>query len=139
MTLLGRRLLIGSERQSINALALARLAENHRLRNKPSFLRQPKKFLRETPDERRIEARVTTNDPAQVRGLKESNEETLPSTVLDVSRSGMRLHVPVQFAPGEIIQILTSTQVFMAEIRHSRTCLDAFIIGVRICEAFPRS
>jgi hypothetical protein len=82
--------------------------------------------------ERRREARYPTNDPAEIRILPLSGPR-LPSTVIDVSRSGLRLEVSTQLARGlQVEVVLPAKAAVFGEVRYCRRAGDAFHVGIRI-------
>src|SRR5271169_48886 len=82
--------------------------------------------------ERRHEARYPTNDPAEIRILP-LNGPRLPSTVVDVSRSGLRLELATQLARGLQVEVVLPAKVaVLGEVRYCLRVGAVFHIGVRI-------
>lgn len=82
--------------------------------------------------ERRSEARYPTHDPAEIRILPLSGPR-LPATVVDVSRSGLRLELATQLARGLDIEIVVAAKLAVfGEVRYSRRVGVVFHAGVRI-------
>jgi PilZ domain len=81
--------------------------------------------------ERRKERRYPTQDPVEVNLLSPDNG-TLPATVIDVSRSGMRIECarPIpQLTKIEIVFPATGLVAF-GEVRYSRQAMYLFHAGV---------
>ena len=84
--------------------------------------------------EKRREARYPTNDPAQIE-ITQGGAKTVPATVLDVSRSGLRLKVLLTVNRGAEVKITLQTNVIIfGQIRYCRPFEDGFEIGVLIQE-----
>ena len=83
--------------------------------------------------DKRKEGRYPTNDPAEV-GTVPSSGARVPATVIDVSKSGLRLEVSVPFLAGTRIEIVTSSHklVVFGEVRHCRRVGKVFHVGVLI-------
>lgn len=82
--------------------------------------------------EKRKERRYPTNDPAEVRVIPDSM--SLSATVIDVSRSGMRIELATPVPKGVRIEILmpTSRVVVFGEVRYCRRYGEAYHAGVMI-------
>ena len=63
-----------------------------------------------------------------------SELQTMNARVLDVSRSGMCLNLPVPLEPGTWLQIEMTTVVETGEVRHCRSAGDLYVIGVQLDE-----
>jgi hypothetical protein len=90
--------------------------------------------VREDPGgiERRRDARYPTNDPAEIHILP-LNGPSLPATVIDVSRSGLRLELSTQLARGLGVEVvMPGDAVVFGEVRYCRRARDAFRVGIRI-------
>ena len=83
--------------------------------------------------EKRREARYPTNDPAHVQVLP-SNGVWLPCTVVDISRSGLRLELETSLAKNTRIEIMIAPRhvVIFGEVRYCRMSGDRFQAGVLI-------
>ena len=83
--------------------------------------------------EKRGEARYPTNDPAQVQILP-SNGTWLPCTVVDISRSGLRLELETKLTKNTRIEIMITPRqvVIFGEVRYCRTSRGRFHAGVLI-------
>ena len=83
--------------------------------------------------EKRREARYPTSDPAAVQILNETGQ--LPATVLDVSRSGVRLRLQAAIPKGAEVKItLQRNVVIFGQVRHCRRCDSGFDTGVAISD-----
>ena len=84
--------------------------------------------------EKRREARYPTHDSAEVEFVKEGTERS-SATVLDVSRSGLRLKLEFSVDRGsEVKVILQSNVVIFGQIRFCRPFEGGFEVGVLIQE-----
>lgn len=82
--------------------------------------------------EKRREARYPTNDPAKLEVINGATK-ALPSTVLDVSRSGLRLKLEVTVNRGAEVKItLQRNVVIFGQIRYCRPFEDGYEAGVLI-------
>lgn len=82
--------------------------------------------------EKRREARYPTNDPAHVEIMQGENK-TIAATVLDVSRSGLRVSLAVSIPRGVEVKVtLQRNVVIFGQIRYSRPFEDGFEAGVLI-------
>ena len=82
--------------------------------------------------EKRREARYPTHDPAEVEIVK-SEASPIPATVLDVSRSGLRLRLTMAIEKSTEIKItLQRNVVIFGQVRHCRRTGDAFEAGILI-------
>ena len=89
--------------------------------------------------ERRREPRYPCNDPVMVRVLP-GDGSRVPGTLVDVSRSGLRLEVGIPLVKGGEIEIVLSKQIaIFGKVRHCRRSGDKYQAGVLIQEAFYSS
>lgn len=92
--------------------------------------------------ERRREPRYPCNDPVEVRILSgESGDGSrLPATLLDVSRSGLRLELGTPVPKGTEIEILLSKQLAVSgRVRHCRRLGAKYQAGILILQATDSS
>ena len=85
--------------------------------------------------EKRKEARYPTRDAALVRELPPAHSrEELPATVIDVSKSGLRLELGKQLWKGSRIEIAIVPRklVIFGEVRYCRRSGAIFQVGVLI-------
>jgi hypothetical protein len=81
--------------------------------------------------ERRTEVRYPTNDPAQVR--LSPGAEPVPGTILDISKSGLRIELTTLVERGTRIEIiLTGRAAIFGTVRHCRRMADAYHAGVLV-------
>jgi hypothetical protein len=81
--------------------------------------------------ERRSEARYPTEDPAEVEILP-GPSEPIYGTILDVSRSGLRVAVPRRIDRGEQVKVKLHQNVIFGEVRYCRLASGRFNVGIRI-------
>jgi PilZ domain len=81
--------------------------------------------------ERRSEARYQTQDPAEIEILS-GPSEPLYGTILDVSRSGLRVAIQKRIARGEQVKIKLQRNVIFGEVRYCRAVRDGFQAGLKI-------
>ena len=83
--------------------------------------------------ERRSEARYPTRDVAEVQILEKSSLCRVAATVLDVSRSGLRIEVKSPIAKGSQVQIILGrTLIIFGEVRYCRRGGEAVHAGILI-------
>jgi len=89
--------------------------------------------------DRRRETRYPANDPAVVELLHGDSGE-LPSTVRDVSRSGLRLELKTSIAKGTRVKVTLAHQfVIYGEVRYCRRAGTEFQAGILVKDLFdPR-
>jgi PilZ domain/Putative zinc-finger len=81
--------------------------------------------------ERRREARYPTEDPAEIEVLPGPSEPAY-GTVLDVSRSGLRIALRQRIGRGELVMVKLHHNVIFGEVRYCRTVPTGFHVGVKI-------
>ena len=81
--------------------------------------------------ERRTEARYETQDPAEIEVLP-GPADPLYGTILDVSRSGLRVSLQKRIGRGEQVKIKLHRNVIFGEIRYCRAVGDKFEVGLKI-------
>lgn len=81
--------------------------------------------------DRRTEARYPTQDPAELEILP-SPSEPIYGTILDVSRSGLRIALPKRINRGEQVKVKLYGNVIFGEVRYCRAVSGAFQVGIRI-------
>jgi len=86
--------------------------------------------------ERRREARYPTQDAAEVE-VRHGEILRIPAMVVDVSRSGLRLELPLAVGRGEQVKInLPRQMVILGEIRYCRRAGIVYHAGVLIQDVF---
>jgi hypothetical protein len=81
--------------------------------------------------ERRREARYPTQDPAELEVLPGPSEPVY-GTVIDVSRSGLRVALRQRIGRGERVMIKLHRNVIFGEVRYCRSVPGGFHAGVKI-------
>jgi hypothetical protein len=81
--------------------------------------------------ERRSEARYLTQDPAEIEILP-GPSEPFYGTILDVSRSGLRVALRKRISRGEQVKVKLHRNVIFAEVRYCRSVADGFQAGLKI-------
>jgi hypothetical protein len=82
--------------------------------------------------ERRTEARYPTRgDPAELE-LLQTPAEPIYGTILDVSRSGLRIVLPKRMNRGEQVKVKLQGNVIFGEVRYCRAASETFQVGIRI-------
>ena len=81
--------------------------------------------------ERRSEARYPAQEPAELETVL-GGQEPVFGTVLDVSRSGLRIAIPRRLERGEQVQVKLQRSVVFGEVRYCRIVAGGFQAGVRI-------
>jgi PilZ domain len=90
----------------------------------------------EAPD-RRSEARYPTQDPAELEVLPGAAgpvrlAEPIYGTVLDVSRSGLRIALARRLRRGERVKVKLHHNVILGDVRYCRSVSGGFHAGIRI-------
>jgi hypothetical protein len=81
--------------------------------------------------DRRTEIRYPAQDPAELEILP-GPTETVFGTVLDVSRSGLRVALSKRIDRGVQVQIKLYDNIIFGEVRYCRAVSGAFHVGIRI-------
>ena len=85
--------------------------------------------------ERRRETRYPTHDPVKVE-IWQPPMLSVPATITNISRSGLRLSLPTRIGKGVQIKItLEHPMVIFGEVRYCRSFGDTFQAGVQIRDA----
>jgi hypothetical protein len=89
--------------------------------------------------ERRREPRYPCNDPVEIRIIPGAGSR-IPGTLLDVSRSGLRIELDSAVPKGTQVEILLSRQLEVSgRVRHCRRVGAKYQAGVLILEAMDSS
>jgi hypothetical protein len=87
-------------------------------------------------EEKRREPRYPTSDLVEICVLQQGNPR-LGGTVLDVSRSGLRVEVAIPVSKGARLEILVPNRVIiLGEARYCRRISDLYHVGVAIGEVY---
>jgi hypothetical protein len=81
--------------------------------------------------ERRSEARYPAQDPAEIEVLP-GPTDPIYGTILDVSRSGLRVALAKRINRGEQIKVKLHHNVIFGEVRYCRSVFGGFQAGIRI-------
>jgi PilZ domain len=81
--------------------------------------------------ERRSEARYPAQEPAELETVL-GGQEPVYGTILDVSRSGLRISIPRRLERGEQVQVKLQRSVIFGEVRYCRAVSGGFHAGIRI-------
>jgi len=81
--------------------------------------------------DRRTEARYPAQDPAELELLSDP-AEPIYGTILDVSRSGLRIGLSKRIDRGEQVKVKLHGNVIFGEVRYCRAVSGAFHVGIRI-------
>src|SRR5258708_1840443 len=83
--------------------------------------------------ERRSEARYPTNDVVEVQILEKDSWCRVAATILDVSRSGLRIEVRAPIAKGSQVEIIVPRRLsIFGEVRYCRRSGEAVYAGILI-------
>jgi hypothetical protein len=81
--------------------------------------------------ERRNEARYPTQDPAEIE-IRPGPGEPVYGTILDLSRSGLRVAFAQRIDRGAQVKVTLRHNVILGEVRYCRSVSGAFHAGIRI-------
>jgi hypothetical protein len=99
--------------------------------NRPAAALAHSLLASEQDADRRSEARYPTQDPAELEILPNPGEP-IYGTILDVSRSGLRIVLPKRIDRGEQVKVKLHGNVIFGEVRYCRAVSGAFQVGIRI-------
>lgn len=88
--------------------------------------------------ERRSEVRQSVNQPASLKELLPYVAQRREVQVLEISKSGLKLHVSRQIDPGTLVQIRLEDMIVTGEVRYWVSAGDEFQVGIQIQDAFSR-
>jgi len=91
----------------------------------------PSPPVSEEGGERRSEARYAAQDPAEIE-LLPGPSGLIYGTILDVSRSGLRVALTQRIERGEQIKVKLHHNVIFGEVRYCRLVSGGFQAGIRI-------
>ena len=93
----------------------------------------PKQSNSDSSIEKRKEARYPANDVVEFRVLPDGH--LLRATIIDVSRSGLRLELEAALTKHLTIEIFTASKLtIVGEVRYCRKCSGVYHAGVQIQE-----
>lgn len=90
--------------------------------------------LHSSDQERRRDPRFGVDDTVILRVLRPFSASSLAARLLDVSKHGMRLSVPVALSEQSVVQIRTRNSVILAHVRYCVPRDGAFHAGLHIAE-----
>lgn len=85
------------------------------------------------PSDRRREARYPSQEPVEIE-LLFGPRDAIYGTILDVSRSGLRIELPRRIQRGEEVKVKLQQNVIFGEVRYCRAVSGVFHAGIRIDE-----
>ncbi len=86
--------------------------------------------------ERRSSPRIPSNESTSLHVFNPLSAARLGVRILDVSKHGLKLHVPEFLAPGTVVQIHLATSVALGEVRYCLPAGAGFYVGVRLEDVF---
>jgi hypothetical protein len=89
-------------------------------------------------DERRRETRIPTSDSASVQVIGPPTLECMDAQVLDVSRNGLKIHIPKFLTIGVILRLQLRTMWVVGEVRYCVQTDDGFCAGLYIQDCVER-
>jgi exoribonuclease II len=90
-----------------------------------------------SPAERRRETRYPANDPVEIYILEAASNSRFAGTVVDVSRSGLRVEVATPISKGARVEvILPDRAIIFGETRYCRRSTDCYYIGIAIEDVY---
>jgi hypothetical protein len=83
--------------------------------------------------DKRRNPRFATNDSGVLQILNPFSVEYLEVKISDVSKEGMRLHVPMSVGRGSLVKVRMRTSLFFGEARYCEPAPDGFFnVGVQL-------
>jgi hypothetical protein len=91
--------------------------------------------------ERRREPRVPVDTPARIKCLSPlmSTGPSLRATIVELSRSGMKLRMNRHFELGELVQVIVPEMFYLGTIRYCHRAGAQFEAGIRLTEKIQSS
>ena len=80
--------------------------------------------------ERRAEFRFKTSCAAKMRILNQSTFSSIDVTIVNASRSGIRVAIPAHVTPGSIVRVTFGKSILIGEVRNCRVEGDSFYAGL---------
>jgi hypothetical protein len=85
--------------------------------------------------ERRREHRVRTEEAVVITLLGPMGGPPIPSTVIDISGSGLRILSPRPFPCGVLLKVEGRARLLLGEVLRSEPAGDSFAIGIKVSHA----
>ena len=89
--------------------------------------------------ERRSETRFPADDSATVTILHGALHPHIEGHIVNTSKNGLHLTLPVPLEPGALIQVRLKDSITMAEVRYSVPADNGFHIGAKILSTMKRT
>jgi hypothetical protein len=81
--------------------------------------------------DRRSEARYPAQEPAELE-IMFGDGTPIYGTILDISRSGLKIALPKRISRGEQVKVKFNRNVIFGEVRYCRAVSPVFYAGIRI-------
>ena len=88
--------------------------------------------------DKRREHRFVTTDSAVVQILNPFSGEYWHANLLDVSKNGLRLHVPIEVMPGSLVKVRIKDDVAFGDARYCVSAAEGFFVGVQLHDYVSR-
>ena len=82
--------------------------------------------------EKRREHRLVINEPALLQILNPFSDENSAVAVVDVSKHGLRLHVPAGVMPGSLVKVKIKDDIAFGRARYCVPAIEGFFVGVHL-------
>jgi hypothetical protein len=82
--------------------------------------------------DKRREHRFVANDSAVVQILNPFSDEYWGVSLLDVSKNGLRLHVPIGVMPGSLVKVRIKNGIAFGDARYCVPAIEGFFVGVQL-------
>jgi c-di-GMP-binding flagellar brake protein YcgR len=91
----------------------------------------------EKAGERRSEPRMPMNVEARLKCLNPltSTGPSIRATVVEISRTGMKIRANREFQPGALVQIMVKNKFYMGTVRHCQHLAEGFETGLKLSES----
>ncbi len=87
--------------------------------------------------EMRKEPRYKTEEAVLLQSLNPFSADRYSGRLADVSRSGMKLQIPLRMARGTLIKISLKNMIAFGEVRYCVEMGDEFHFGVQVFQTVP--
>jgi hypothetical protein len=82
--------------------------------------------------EQRRDHRFAVNDPALLQILNPFADEYSDVAIVDVSKHGLRLHVPAEVMPGSLVKVRIKDDIAFGRARYCVPATEGFFVGVHL-------
>jgi len=86
--------------------------------------------------EQRCEHRIVTDEPAQMRLLSPFSPDILTIRILNVSRGGLKVSVPIGLSPTALVQVRSKQAIILGEVRYCVSNGEGWHAGIKIYDVF---